>query len=402
MRRWFSASCAVFVALCAVLYYGVSHFYAQSALTRASVLAAHGLDLMRKGREADAARMLESAVAAYDALPRGFTPGVPIHTVLFNLGRLKAGGSPEAARGLFERALLALPRGAASPLAGLVLEALGDVAPSAGAARDYWERARRALSRAAPPSGGGGGGGEGEGDADAEAAAALAVGDATGDVHALARVELALVTAYQLLAEQASSPAVRARHVERALRLARRSHRHFAGAAPGGALAARAANALAVALGAQGTPEALEEAVEVVESALTLLRAELSGGPLDATLLAAHCALLLRQGKPATALPVCGRALAPATATEGPRSGLVGKLHAYTAAARRALGDGRGALAAGLEAAAVLREAMGEDSRALQNVRLTMQGALELLGATTPGNDAGAVEAAARAALLAR
>jgi hypothetical protein len=45
---------------------------------------------------------------------------------------------------------------------------------------------------------------------------------------------------------------------------------------------------------------------------------------------------------------------------------------------------------------------MGEDSRALQNVRLTMQGALELLGATTPGNDAGAVEAAARAALLAR
>jgi hypothetical protein len=387
---------AIFAAVCGVLYFAYSQARLQADLTRANHLAAHGYRLLSAGRDAEALPALEAALAAADGLPAGSVPDVPPHHLLFNLGRLKAGSAPEGARALLERALRAAPRGAGgadTPAMALVLEALGDVAPSAAAAREAWERARRALARAAPAAA--------EGDEDGEAAAALAVGEATGDVHALARVELSLVTAYQLLAEQAASPAARGKHVERALRFARRAHRHFAAAQPGGALAARAANALAVALGAVGSPEALEEAAEAVEGALTLLREELAGGHADATLQAAHCALLLRQGRPAAALPVCDRALAPAAATEGPRSGLVGKLHAYTAAARRAAGDGEGALRAGLAALDILREAMGADSRSVQNVLATLEGALAALGEPPPAGK-GAVEAAARGALAAR
>jgi hypothetical protein len=400
-----SLPCALVVAFFSVACYFYAKLRAHAAETRASSIASHGLRLLSQGREREAQPLLEAALVAFDSLPAGVST-VPLVAVLFNLGRLRARASPESATPLLERALRALPRGARgedSPAAGLVLEALGDAAPDADAARLAWERARLALARAAPAAAAASAAAGGaEGDADAEAAAALAVGGAVGDVHALARVELSLVSAYSLLAERATTPASRERHVGRAVFLARRSYRHFSGAAPGGALAARAANALAVALGAVGTPEALEEAAEAVESALTLLGAELAGGHADATLQAAHCALLLRQGRPAGALPVCARALAPAAAAEGPRSGLVGKLHAYTAAARRALRDGAGALVAGLAAADVLRDAMGEDSRAFQNVLTTLRGALELLGEAPPGEDAGAVEAAARAALAAR
>jgi peptide/nickel transport system substrate-binding protein len=53
---------------------------------------------------------------------------VPLHSLLFNLGRLKQGAAPAGARALFERSLRALPGGEGAPGAGLVLEALGKAA----------------------------------------------------------------------------------------------------------------------------------------------------------------------------------------------------------------------------------------------------------------------------------
>ena len=126
------------------------------------------------------------------------------------------------------------------------------------------------------------------------------------------------------------------------------------------------------------------------------------GAAWKASLLAARCGLLLRLSRPSDAVPVCRSALAPAAETEGSGSVLVGKLHAYLAAAHAELGEGKQALAAGLQALPLLRKGLGGDSRAVRNVAVTLQRAMgEGEGGGRGGKGVEEVEALARAALVA-
>ena len=92
------------------------------------------------------------------------------------------------------------------------------------------------------------------------------------------------------------------------------------------------------------------------------------------------CATLIRLGKPEDAVLACRSALEPAEVLEGKGSILVGKLHAYLAAAFVLLEDGVSALQHGVIGLPILRARQGDKSRGVANLRLSIGDAINMLG----------------------
>ncbi len=142
--------------------------------------------------------------------------------------------------------------------------------------------------------------------------------------------------------------------------------------------ATEAANALAVALASAG---ALEEAEQVARSAHEAHSSHPRPSPrLLLGLQATGCATLVRAQKTEEALYLCGQALGPAVELEGASSIMVGKLHAYMAAAHLKENNALAALEEGLQGLPMLRELAGDGGRPTQSLAYTIQGALALVG----------------------
>jgi hypothetical protein len=187
----------------------------------------------------------------------------------------------------------------------------------------------------------------------------------------IANLERAMVVPYQVVGEFNSSAAVG--------RAALAFFRAVDGEGHHGV--AELVDTLAVSLVNSG---ALEEADELLRRTYAAYGAGDGRGTspnplLLVTLKTQACVVNLKLAKPSEALQACSSALEPALALEGPKSMLVGKIHAYMAAVYLQLRDFRASLTSALAGLPVLRARAGDESRGVASLRQTIGSAIEAL-----------------------
>jgi hypothetical protein len=397
------ASLASLLLCCGALTASALFGFTASAATRYATAAAKGLSLAESAPcAAQLPQLREAAAAAAEAEAAGTAASAlspPLARTLAALGRCLP--QPEAVAALARALnLTALgPKGEDLEGSAGLLEDLGvrqDLGTEEGleASQGYLERAARALQRAlkaakrkASKEGGGAAGSSSSNSSNSSSSSSPAV---TALEERLAGVHRQLLTTYQLQGA-----------LDKAIGVGRKALEFYVTPAGGGngPDATEAANALAVALASAG---ALEEAEQVARSAH---EAHSSHARPNARLLlglqATGCATLVRAQRTEDALYLCRQALGPAVELEGASSIMVGKLHAYLAAAHLVDNNAVGALEEGLRGLPMLRELAGDEGRATQNLAYTLIGALGLVGEKEKFKSLEELQAAATAALAA-